>query len=152
MIDEFDTLSAIQARKIAICIRHSLTYHQDFNVPTLIAHSQDDFNIPYSHSRTLIDKLLDPLLPEQSLELPSAPGAVFSSEDFAAFTKARDDRRAARSALVRKTEIPSFGVVEEFEGHNAPRVVYVEAFWGSHAEVGLQEGVQDEIQKFFNLT
>ncbi|KAI0345650.1 alpha/beta-hydrolase [Trametopsis cervina] len=132
---EFDTLSVIQ----------------DFNAPTLIAHSQGDFDIPHSHSQTLIDRLLDPLLPAVTVQLPSAPGSPFSSEDFAAFAKARDDRLAARSALTRKTEIPSFGVVEEFEGHKAPRVVYVETFWGSHARVGVQEGVHDEMGKLFNL-
>ncbi|KAI0088490.1 alpha/beta-hydrolase [Irpex rosettiformis] len=132
---EFDTLSTIQ----------------EFNSPTLIAHSQDDFDIPHSHSRTLIDKLLEPFLPEQGVELPSAPGSSLSSEDFAAFTKAQEERRVARSALVRKTEIPNFGVVEEFEGKNASKVVYVESFWGSHAKVGTQEGIQDEIGKLFDL-
>jgi abhydrolase domain-containing protein 12 len=117
----------------------------------LIAHSQDDFDVPSSHSHTLVDKLLDPLLPKRTIELPDAPGAQFPAEDLAAFTKEQKDRRTARSALVRKTEVPNFGIVEEFDGHKAPRVVYVEAFWGGHAQVGLQEGVQDEIAKLYNL-
>ena len=119
----------------------------------MIAHSQDDFDIPYSHSRTLIDKLLEPFLPEQTIQLPTSPGASLSSEDFAAFTKSQQDRRVARSALVRKTEIPNFGVIEEFVGSDASdlKVVYVETFWGAHAKVGAQEGVQDEIGKLFKL-
>ncbi|KAI0682806.1 alpha/beta-hydrolase [Cytidiella melzeri] len=132
---EFDTLSAIQ----------------DFNAPTLIAHAQDDYDVPHSHARTLVDKLLEPLLPQMTVDLPSAPGSSFSSEDFAAFSKERDARLAARNALVRKTEVPNFGVIEEFEGHKSHRVVYVETFWGSHALLGAQEGVQDEIGKLFDL-
>ncbi|KAI0088489.1 Alpha/Beta hydrolase protein [Irpex rosettiformis] len=128
---EFDTLSVIQ----------------EFNAPTLIAHSHDDDDIPYEHSRTLIDKLLDPLLPV----LASATDSSLSPEDFAAFTKAQGDRRDAKNALVRKTDIPNFGTVEEFNGQNAPKVVYVECFWGKHIDVGMQEGVQDEIGKLFDL-
>ena len=54
---------------------------------------------------------------------------------------------------MRKTEIPNFGVVEEFVGSDASdlKVVYVETFWGAHAKVGAQEGVQDEIGKLFKL-
>ena len=51
-------------------------------------------------------------------------------------------RKAKRSELVRKVEVPSFGTIEEFDG-TAGKVVYVETFWGKHNEVGLQEGVQD---------
>lgn len=52
---------------------------------------------------------------------------------------------------MRKTEVPNFGTIEEFNGHNVPRVVYVETFWGSHAQVGMQEGVQDEMGALFGL-
>ena len=95
--------------------------------------------------------LLEPLLPELPVQLPSAPGMPFTAEDFAAFTTAQKERRQVRSTLVRKTEIPNFGIVEEFNGHNAPRVLFLETFWGSHSHIGAYEGVQDEIARFFNL-
>ena len=59
-------------------------------------------------------------------------------------------RKEARTLLVKKTEIPNLGIVEEFEARNG-KVVYVEAMWGGHNVVGLQEGVQDEIAKMFRL-
>ena len=103
-----------------------------------------------SHQRELSYRpLLDPLLPVAAVDLPSSPGEPFTSEQFAAFTQAQTERREARSALVRQTEIPNFGTKEEFEGQNAPRVLYLETFWGAHAHIGAQEGVQDEIGRFF---
>ena len=115
----------------------------------LIAHSQDDLDIPYQHSRTLLDTLLDPHLPA-SLALPDTPSVVPSAEEYAAYIEAQKQRRAIRSELVRKIELPSFGTIEEFDGA-AGKVVYVETFWGKHNEVGLQEGVQDMIAQTFRL-
>ncbi|PIL35196.1 transporter [Ganoderma sinense ZZ0214-1] len=126
---EFDTLNAIQ----------------DINVPVLIAHSQDDPDIPYHHSRTLLDKLLAPHLPVAPL-LPPNPDMTFTQEQYAAVIEGEKARRAKRSELVRKVDIPSFGTIEEFDG-SAGKVVYVETFWGQHNKVGLQEGVQDVIAK-----
>ncbi|RPD56145.1 alpha/beta-hydrolase [Lentinus tigrinus ALCF2SS1-7] len=130
---EFDTLSVIQ----------------DINVPVLIAHSQDDMDIPYHHARTLLDKLLDPHLPE-AISLPATPDVLLTQEEYKAYLDAEKERRAARSELVRKTELPSFGTIEEFDG-TAGKVVYVETFWGKHNEVGLQEGIQDVIASTFRL-
>ena len=130
---EFDTLAIIR----------------DINVPVLLAHSQDDLDIPYEHSRTLLDTLLDPHLP-LAFSLPDSPSIIPSSEEYAAFLDAQKQRRAARSELVRKVEVPSFGTIEEFDG-SAGKVVYVETFWGKHNEVGLQEGVQDVIASTFRL-
>ncbi len=122
---------------------------QDINVPVLIAHSQDDMEIPYHHSRTLLDKLLDPHLPE-AISLPASPDVLLTKEEYTAYLEAEKQRRAVRSGLVRKTELPTFGTIEEFDG-TAGKVVYVETFWGKHNEVGLQEGVQDVIASTFRL-
>lgn len=119
-------------------------------MPTLIAHSQDDTDIPYSHSRTLIDALLEPLLPPAVVSLPSAPGARLSTEEFLAYRQGQELRNLKRGEIVRKRQVPNFGVVEEFKGLKAP-VVYVETFWGSHAKIALQEGLQDQMAKLFNL-
>lgn len=118
-------------------------------MPTLIAHSTDDYDIPHTHSRTLMDKLLDPFLPPD-VPLPDKPGTPVSNEHFQAFTDAQQKRREARSALVRKVEVPAFGTVEQFAGAYGT-VVYVETNWGSHSKVGVQEGVQDVIASTFNL-
>ena len=130
---EFDTLSAIQ----------------DINVPVLLAHSQDDLEIPYQHSRTLLDKLLDPHLPV-AISLPPNPDMTYTKEQYAEFLENQKQRNAKRSELVRKVDIPNFGTVEEFDG-TAGKVVYVETFWGSHTRIGVQEGVQEEIARTFKL-
>ncbi|RDX46552.1 alpha/beta-hydrolase [Lentinus brumalis] len=128
---------------------NTLSVIQDINVPVLIAHSQDDMEIPYHHSRTLLDKLLDPHLPE-AISLPASPDVLLTKEEYTAYLEAEKQRRAVRSGLVRKTELPTFGTIEEFDG-TAGKVVYVETFWGKHNEVGLQEGVQDVIASTFRL-
>ncbi|EJF61006.1 alpha/beta-hydrolase [Dichomitus squalens LYAD-421 SS1] len=130
---EFDTLSTIK----------------DINVPVLLAHSQDDMEIPVHHSRTLLDKLLDPHLP-MALSLPPNPDVTYTKEEYTEFLENQKLRNARRSELVRRVEIPSFGTVEEFDG-TAGKVVYVETFWGAHNMVGLQEGVQDVIASTFRL-
>lgn len=105
--------------------------------------------MPHAHSRTLVDRLLDPLLPP-SVELPSSPGLAITKEEYNAFTLAASQRREARKAIVSKSEVPNFAVIERFEGSGG-KIVYVESFWGDHEEVGLQEGIQDEMAKMFRL-
>ncbi|OBZ71304.1 Monoacylglycerol lipase ABHD12 [Grifola frondosa] len=111
----------------------TLSIIQEFNVPTLLAHAIDDEEIPHLHSQTLLDRLLDLYLPPV-VPLPSSAGIT----------------AGARNELVRKIEVPSFGTVEEFDGR-AGKVVYVESLWGTHREVGVQEGVQDVIASTFRL-
>ncbi|KAI0823166.1 alpha/beta-hydrolase [Trametes gibbosa] len=131
---EFDTLSVVK----------------DINVPVFIAHSQNDVDIPLSHSRTILDVLLDPHLPSSPISLPATPDQILGSEDYTAFVEMQKQRREKRSELVRKTEVPTFGNIEEFDG-TAGKVVYVETFWGAHNNVGLQEGVQDVLANTFGL-
>ncbi|KAI0351425.1 alpha/beta-hydrolase [Trametes cingulata] len=130
----FDTLSVIK----------------DINVPLFIAHSQNDVDIPHSHSRTLLDVLLDPHLPASPVSFPATPDQILGSEDYATYVEAQKQRREMRSELVRKVEMPTFGTVEEFDGA-AGKVVYVETFWGAHNDVGVQEGVQDVLASTFRL-
>ncbi|KAI0671098.1 alpha/beta-hydrolase [Trametes maxima] len=131
---EFDTLSVIQ----------------DINVPLLIAHSQNDMDIPHSHSRTLLDVLLDPHLPTSPVSFPSTPDQIMQSDDYAVYIEVQKQRHTARSKLVRRVDVPTLGSIEEFDG-SAGKVVYVEAFWGAHNNVGLQEGVQDVMASTFRL-
>lgn len=122
---------------------------QDFNVDILIAHAVDDSMVPHSHSHTLVDRLLDPILPP-TIDLPNSAGLSLTTEEYNAFTLAHSQRKEARQAIVTKSEIQNFGVIERFEGTGG-KITYVESFWGDHEEVGLQEGVQDEIAKMFKL-
>ncbi|CCL99465.1 uncharacterized protein FIBRA_01483 [Fibroporia radiculosa] len=131
--EEYDTLSLIR----------------DINTPTLIVHATSDIEISHSHSRTLLDHLLDPLLPP-SVSLPNAPGIPVSDELFSAFIEGQAKRRDARTALVRRVDVPNFGSIEEFDGPFGS-VTYVETLWGEHDKVGLQEGVQDVIASMFGL-
>lgn len=113
-----------------------------------------DETVPYSHSQTLVDELLTPLLPP-AVPLP-APGSPLLKEEFAAFTQAQTARREARLAVVKKREVPNFGIIEEFDrdgpnGSGAHKVVYVESFWASHSNIDLHEGVQDEIARVFKF-
>lgn len=129
---------------------NTLDIVKDIKVPVLLAHSQDDMDIPYHHSRTLLDQLLDPHLPSGSIALPPLGTGALTAEEYAIFVEVQKQRRTARSELVRKVEVPTFGTIEEFDG-TAGKVVYVETFWGKHNEVGLQEGVQDIIASTFHL-
>jgi len=132
-LERYDTLSDIQS----------------LNVPVLLAHSTDDPEIAHTHSKTLMDHLMSPYLPQLTY-LPAAPGSPVSPSEFEAYKESLRKRKEARALLVQKAEVPNFGVVEEFETRNG-KVVYVESMWGGHNVVGLQEGVQDEIAKLFRL-
>lgn len=92
---------------------------------------------------------MSPYLPQVN-HLPTAPGAPLSPSEFEAYKDALRKRKEARALLTKKTEVPNFDVVEEFETKNG-KIVYVEALWGGHNIIGLQEGVQDEIAKMFRL-
>jgi len=133
ILEKYDTLSIIQ----------------ELNVPVFIAHCANDFEIPHHHSKTLLDHLLTPYLPP-SISLPNAPGQSLTSSEFEAYKASLSKRQEARTLLVKKSEIPEFGVREEFESTNG-KVVYLESMWGGHELVGQQEGVQNEIGKMFGL-
>ncbi|KAH8103860.1 alpha/beta-hydrolase [Cristinia sonorae] len=132
-LERYDTLSDIE----------------HLNVPVLLAHATDDPQIKHTHSKTLLDKLMDPYLPKLGF-MPSNPGAPLTEAEFETYKESLRKRNDARALLVKQAEIPNFGVVEEFET-NYGKVVYVEAMWGGHDVVGLQEGVQDQIAKMFSL-
>ncbi|KAH9850245.1 alpha/beta-hydrolase [Lenzites betulinus] len=129
---------------------NTLSVIKDINVPVLLAHSQNDMVIPHTHSRTLLDILLDPHLPSSPISLPATPDQILVSEDYTAYIEMQKQRREKRSELVRKTEIPAFGVIEEFDG-TAGKIVYIETFGAAHNNVGVQEGVQDVLATMFGL-
>lgn len=117
---------------------------QDFHVPLLIAHGTNDNDVPHSHSRTLVDRLLDSVIPTYDESIPLDPEPVIPTPvDMVT-------RQELRQSIVNKTEVPNFGVIEEFEGRGG-KIVYVETKWGRHNDVALQEGVQDAMARLFGL-
>ncbi|KAL1744075.1 Alpha/Beta hydrolase protein [Schizophyllum fasciatum] len=132
----FDTLSAAANIKVA---------------DILIAHSTDDAEIPLSHSEAIFHTFLSPLLPPD-VALPPNPGSL-SKEDWDKFTYDVTARRQAEKNLVITTEIRDFGVTSEFvdSDNGDRRVMLVKTLAGGHGAVGLQEGVQDAMGKFFGF-
>ncbi|GAA5982462.1 hypothetical protein JCM11641_006123 [Rhodosporidiobolus odoratus] len=91
--------------------------------PILILHAQNDPVIPFSHSRTLADHLLGPLL--------QAYAGHSASEDLLTEFKAK---------LVKETQAGGWGTVSRFErGEGKGEVVWAEAIRGAHNEIGTSE-------------
>ncbi|GAA5981631.1 hypothetical protein JCM5350_008056 [Sporobolomyces pararoseus] len=82
--------------------------------PILLVHAQDDPVIPYSHSKTLSDHLLEPLLLGEKTQ----------------------------KELVREERVGKWGTIKRFEkGHGKGQVVWAEAKEGSHTFIGETEYV-----------
>ncbi|EEB87737.1 hypothetical protein MPER_14808, partial [Moniliophthora perniciosa FA553] len=77
----------------------------------LIAHAENDWDIPYTHSEALFNAFLEPLLP--SVKLPFNPAAL-SKEEWSAFTTQIQARNAKRDEIVATTNFPHFGTISEF--------------------------------------
>ncbi|KAG7443181.1 alpha/beta-hydrolase [Guyanagaster necrorhizus] len=106
-----------------------------------IAHAENDWDIPYTHSETLFNAFLEPHLP--TVKLPTNPSAL-SKEDWATFTSQVSARKERREELVTHTKLDNFGTVEEFTDGNRD-VMLVKLLAGRHDFVGVQEGLQDII-------
>ncbi|KAJ3881623.1 Alpha/Beta hydrolase protein [Lentinula edodes] len=159
LIHKFDTLSVVPQIKGKV----------------LIAHAENDWDIPYTHSEVLFNAFLEPLLP--NVDIPSDPVST-TKEDWSAFTAQIAARKTQRENLVTTTRLPNFGVMEEFvdrggeslvngepvrgaeywaagrPGGGAPwdrEVIFVKMLEGNHDNVGIQEGLQDIIGKKFGL-
>ncbi|KAJ6557219.1 Alpha/Beta hydrolase protein [Mycena vulgaris] len=116
--------------------------------PVLIAHAENDWDIPYSHSEALFDTFLDALLPPS----PALPenALSLSQEDWIAFNIQRAARKEARDELVTSVELHNFGTVHEFT-EAGRKVVFVQTLAGGHDYLGVQEGVQDVIGRTFGF-
>ncbi|KAJ7695720.1 Alpha/Beta hydrolase protein [Mycena rosella] len=116
--------------------------------PVLIAHAENDWEIPYSHSEALFNAFLDPLLPA----VPSLPpNAVSLTEDeWSAFRIQLATRRELRAEIVSSVELCNFGTVHELT-EAGRKVIFVQTLVGGHDYLGVQEGVQDVIGRTFGL-
>jgi abhydrolase domain-containing protein 12 len=116
----------------------------------LIVHSEDDCDIPHSHSQTLFDAFLEHHLPP----LPDIAAAIRGAPDEVAehVVKLSQERAALRQELVVASEVPRVGRVEVFSKDRSDgKVVYLRTRWGGHDRVGLMEGVQDYIADMFKM-
>ncbi|KAJ6584663.1 Alpha/Beta hydrolase protein [Mycena capillaripes] len=116
--------------------------------PILLVHAENDWDIPYTHSETLFDIFLEPLLPPA----PSLPenAALLTQEDWATFAEQRTKRKQKRDEIVTTVELSKFGTVHEFT-ESGRKVIFLQTLAGGHDDVGAQEGVQDVIGRTFGL-
>ncbi|TFK52363.1 alpha/beta-hydrolase [Heliocybe sulcata] len=121
--------------------------------PILLAHAEDDWDIPYTHSEILFNSILDTHLPHLP-ELPKSASEIsqLSKDDWSDYVSAQSMRKALLAQLVTETNIPGFGTIQEVRrGNGDGKVVFVKSLWGGHDRIGLMEGVQDAIGRTFEM-
>jgi abhydrolase domain-containing protein 12 len=132
LVHKFDSLKAVK----------------NITASVLIAHAEDDWDIPSSHSDVLFQAYLDPLLPD--LNVPDFGPKVLSAEEWNHMAEQRKARQVKRAEIVEHTEVPHFGSLDEFEQGDRT-VTLVKTHKGGHDYLPLQEGVQDIVKKKFNM-
>ncbi|RXW22879.1 hypothetical protein EST38_g2991 [Candolleomyces aberdarensis] len=130
LVHKFDSLKAVP----------------NITASVLIAHAEDDWEIPSSHSDVLFQAYLEPYLPE--LVLPGLGPKVLSTDEWQKMLGQQQARKEKRGELVEHTPISKFGSIDEFEADRR-QVVLVKTHAGSHDYLPLQEGLQDIIRKKF---
>ncbi|PPR00456.1 hypothetical protein CVT24_004517 [Panaeolus cyanescens] len=130
VIHRFDTLQAVP----------------NITSSVLIVHSEDDWDIPDSHSDVLFQAFLDPHLPAMA----KFDSLVPNTEDWEKFTAERDEREKKRKELVKTKTIPNFGRVDSFAA-DGRTVTLLKSLYGGHDYIAVQEGVVDIIGRTFGL-
>ena len=119
---------------------------QNITAPVLIAHAEDDGDIPHTNSDILFQAFLDLILPP--VEAPK--NRLMNPESqWNGFTEQHVRGMAAVDKVVRTTMIPKFGRVDEVDDGKR-KVVLVKILAGGHY-LGGQEGLVDIIGKNFGL-
>ncbi|KAK7056629.1 hypothetical protein VNI00_002346 [Paramarasmius palmivorus] len=131
LIHKFDTLGVVPKIKGEV----------------LIAHAENDWDIPYTHSEAIFNAFLEPLLP--SVKLPLNPAAL-SKDEWSAFTSQIQTRNTKREEIVSTTKHTHFGTIQEFK-QGGRNIVFVKTLEGKHDYIGIQEGLQDIIGQRYNL-
>ncbi|TFY80383.1 hypothetical protein EWM64_g3633 [Hericium alpestre] len=149
--------SPLKAFPLAVgYVKHFIVHHFDtlsrittLRTPILIVHSEDDWDIPFTHSETLFSAIMEPHL--SVLDLPAGPTWAHTDEVERLHT-VLEERAVTRSKLVERREIEQLGLVEVFARNTTgDDVVFLKTQWGGHDRVGLLEGVQDLMGQLFNL-
>ncbi|KAM6501262.1 Alpha/Beta hydrolase fold [Amanita muscaria] len=116
----------------------------NINSSVLIAHAEDDWDIPHAHSDVLFEAFIDPLLPTVPLPLSMTP------EEWQEITRKQIERSQKRKEIVETSVIPHFGTVSRARV-GGRSVTLVKTLFGAHDHIGEQEGVQDLIGRKFGL-
>lgn len=111
----------------------------------LIAHAEDDWDIPHSHSDVLFQAFLEPLLPP--VDAPLEPWKM-TEELWKQFAVQQKERRDVRERVMTSTTIARFGRVDRLVGAKRD-VVLVKTLAGGHDYLGIQEGLVDVIGHTF---
>ncbi|KAF8630969.1 hypothetical protein AX17_005325 [Amanita inopinata Kibby_2008] len=118
----------------------------DIKSPVLIAHAENDWEIPHTHADVLFQAFLEPFLP--SIPIPQKPLSL-TTEEWSEMQKRQKERSQKRKEIVETSTIPNFGTVSEIR--TGRPVTLVKTLVGSHDYIGEQEGLQDIIGKKFGL-
>ncbi|KXN88127.1 Monoacylglycerol lipase ABHD12 [Leucoagaricus sp. SymC.cos] len=133
LVDKFDTLGTVP----------------NINGAVLIAHAENDWDIPHSHSDVLFNAFVDTVLPEPKLPKKAMRA---TKEDYDAMTTLLEKRRVVREKVVDYIGMGGFGYIERFrDGEKKRNVTLVKTKYGGHDYVGVQEGVQDAMGRMFGL-
>lgn len=128
----------------------TLTLVPDIKSSVLIAHADDDYDIPSTHSSTLFDAFLSPYLPTH----PSIPENPLSPANWGNYTSQETLFAEKRREVVVTTHMEGFGLFEEMHpkivASEGRKVALLRTERGSH-DIGRVEGVQDAIGRMFNL-
>ena len=111
----------------------------------LIAHAENDWDIPDSHSDILFQAFLERQLPP--LDIPTDVLAM-SKQDWEMVEGQQKARQQKRDEILKSTMLVNFGRVDEFS-ENGRKVVLVKTLEGGHDYLGVQEGLQDIIGRTF---
>ncbi|KAG6336270.1 hypothetical protein ID866_2824 [Astraeus odoratus] len=115
-------------------------------VPLLVLHAKNDWDIPHMHSDILFDALLDSHLSP----IPSAHNITpTSTKQWSKYRGKMTIGSGIHESLVTRTHIHKFGDMYEFETPGR-RVVLFKTLTGWH-EPGTIEGVQDAIRHVFSF-
>lgn len=144
---KFDTAARLHEIKEPILIAHA-----GMRNSVLLSHlysyrpTENDWDIPSTHSENLFTAILDPHLPAVP-EVPLGP-ISWTKEDWDAFTQEKAFRAKARKALVTTHSIPDVGVIERFE-QGGNKAVFFKTLHGGHDMIALQESVQEEMRRLY---
>lgn len=122
--------------------------YQNITASVLIAHAENDWDIPDSHSDVLFQAFLERQLP--SLDIPSNVFAM-SKQDWEIVEGQQKARKDKRNEILKSTTLVNFGRIDEFSEKNGRKVVLVKTLAGAHDYLGIQEGLQDIIGRTFAI-
>ncbi|KAF8158229.1 Alpha/Beta hydrolase protein [Crassisporium funariophilum] len=113
----------------------------------LIAHAENDWDIPHSHSDVLFQAFIEKHLPP--VDMPANAFAMTAQEwdVVSGQTKARVEKR---DSMVKSRQLAHFGRIDEF-WEEERHIVLVKTLAGGHDYLGVQEGLVDIIGTTFGL-